>query len=127
MVIATGGVLSALFAFGFLALLETGTAWGAYVAIAIGTGILAPMMFSAQGSFLSRQFPTEVRSTGVGFARELGTAIAGGLAPLGALSLVTASPTNSTTGVGIVLVVSGVMVLIFALFDQGKHLTNEKN
>lgn len=126
-VIATGGVLSALFAFGFLALLETGTAWGAYVAIAIGTGILAPMMFSAQGSFLSRQFPTAVRSTGVGFARELGTAIAGGLAPLGALTLVTASPTNSTTGVGIVLVVSGVVVLIFALFDQGKDFTNERN
>ena len=89
-VIMTGGAFSAIYAFIFLKLLESGTDLNAYIALAIGTGILAPMMFAAQGSFLSRQFPPEARSTGVGAARELGTAIAGGLAPLGALSLVVA-------------------------------------
>ncbi|WP_312715126.1 MFS transporter [Corynebacterium flavescens] len=126
-VISAGGFFSILFAFIFLWLLQTGETWGAYLAIGVGTGILAPMMFSAQGSFLSRQFPTAVRSTGVGTSREIGTAIAGGLAPLGALSLVTASPTNSTFGVGLVLVASGIAVVAFAFFDQGRHLTAEKN
>lgn len=123
-IIATGGAISALYTFVFLGLLNVGSTGTAYLAIGIGTGVLAPMMFSAQGSFLSRQFPAEARSAGVGTAREIGTAVAGGLAPLGALSLV-ASPTNSTTGVGWVLVTAGVLV-VGAAFDQGKRYTTEK-
>ncbi|MGV0869269.1 MFS transporter [Corynebacterium kalidii] len=126
-VIAAGGVLSAVFAFIFLALLSDSSTWKIYLAVAIGTGVLAPMMFSAQGSFLSRQFPAEARSTGVGTAREIGTAIAGGLAPLGALSLVVASPTDSTVGVGCVLVAAGVLVVAAALFDQGRRYTTDRN
>jgi MFS family permease len=126
-IILTGGVLAAAFAFPFLALLQTGQAWAAYVAIGIGTGVLAPMMFSAQGAFLSRQFPTESRSTGVGTSREIGTAVAGGLAPLGALSMVVASPTHSTAGVGIVLVIAGLLVLVGSLFDQGRRFSTSRN
>ena len=124
-VIMAGGALATAFAFIFLALLQSSSTFMVYLAIAIGTGILAPMMFSAQGSFLSRQFPPESRSTGVGTAREIGTAVAGGLAPLGALSLVVSSPTNSTVGVGWVLVSAGLLVVVGALFDQGKRYTTE--
>jgi len=126
-VIAVGGLVSAAYAFIFLHLLSQGAVWSSYLAVAVGTGVLAPMMFSAQGAFLSRQFPTEVRSTGVGVAREVGTAIAGGLAPLGALSLVVSSPTNSTFGVGIVMAVAGLLVVVGAVFDQGRRYTSEKN
>lgn len=122
-VIIAGGALSAIFAFIFLALLQNAQPWAVVVAIGIGTGVLAPMMFASQGSFLSRQFPPESRSTGVGSAREVGTAIAGALAPLGALTLVTASPTNSTVGVGIVLVAAGLFVVVSALFDQGRRFS----
>lgn len=127
MVIMVGGALSTVFAFIFLALLQESSTFMVYLAIAIGTGVLAPMMFSAQGSFLSRQFPPESRSAGVGTAREIGTAVAGGLAPLGALSLVVTSPTNSTNGVGWVLVTAGLLVAVGALFDQGKRYTTERN
>ncbi|MGC2977212.1 MFS transporter [Brevibacterium sp. FAM 25378] len=127
MVIMAGGALSMVFAFIFLALLQDSGTFMVYLAIAIGTGVLAPMMFSAQGSFLSRQFPPESRSAGVGTAREIGTAVAGGLAPLGALSLVVSSPTNSTAGVGWVLVAAGLLVVVGALADQGKRYTTERN
>lgn len=126
-VISLGGVLSALFAFPFLSMLASDSKYVVWAALIIGTGTLAPMMFSAQGSFLSRQFPAEVRSSGVGTGREIGTAFAGGLAPLGALSLVAASATNSTVGVGIVLAAGGALVLIPALFDQGKRHSFDKN
>ena len=125
--IMLGGVLASVFAFPFLWLLQTEHSWGVYVAIGIGTGLLAPMMFSAQGAFLSRQFTTESRSTGVGTAREIGTAIAGGLAPLGALTLVIASPTNSTVGVSTILVIAGLLVLGSALFDQGRRFSSHHN
>ncbi|QXH55219.1 MFS transporter [Pseudomonas maumuensis] len=126
-VLMLGGVLSALFAYPFLQLLSTGEPMLIYVAIAIGTGILAPMMFAPQGSFLSRQFPTQTRSSGFGTGREVGTAVAGGLAPLGGLALVAGSATHSTDGVAMILAVAGVLVVLFAFFDQGWRHSKAKN
>lgn len=126
-VLMLGGVFSLLFAYPFLALLNTGESLMIYLAIGVGTGILAPMMFAPQGSFLSRQFPTQTRSSGFGTGREIGTAIAGGLAPLGALSMVAASATHSTDGVVIILGISAVLVVVFALCDQGRKHSAFKN
>ncbi|MCG8294077.1 MFS transporter [Pseudomonas entomophila] len=126
-VLMLGGVLSALFAFPFLQLLSTGEPMMIYLAIAVGTGILAPMMFAPQGSFLSRQFPTQTRSSGFGTGREVGTAVAGGLAPLGGLALVAGSATHSTDGVALILAVAGVLVVVFACFDQGWRHSKSKN
>jgi MFS family permease len=126
-VIATGAALSVVYAFPFLSLLESGEPTKIILAIGIGTGIIAPMMFSAQGAFLSRQFPPETRSSGVGSGREIGTAIGAGLAPTGSLVLVAASATHSVTGVGIVLSIAALLVLIPALLDQGKRHSTHKN
>lgn len=126
-VLLVGGVLSGVFAYPFMALLESGVDIWIYVAIGLGTGVLAPMMFAPQGSFLSRQFPTHTRSSGVGTGREIGTAIAGGLAPLGALAMVSNSPTHSTTGVVVILVIAAVVLVVAASFDQGKKHSNFKN
>ncbi|MCF5079180.1 MFS transporter [Pseudomonas lactis] len=123
-VLMLGGLCSLLFAYPFLALLNSGESLMIYLAIGVGTGILAPMMFAPQGSFLSRQFPTQTRSSGFGTGREIGTAIAGGLAPLGALSMAAASATLSTDGVVVILAISALLVVVFALCDQGaKHST----
>ncbi|MBC3437572.1 MHS family MFS transporter [Pseudomonas sp. BW16M2] len=126
-VLMLGGLLSALFAFPFLQLLSTGEPMMIYLAIAVGTGILAPMMFAPQGSFLSRQFPTQTRSSGFGTGREVGTAVAGGLAPLGGLALVAGSATHSTDGVTLILAVAGVLVVVFAFLDQGWRHSKSKN
>ncbi|MHA6164418.1 MFS transporter [Pseudomonas sichuanensis] len=126
-VLMLGGLLSALFAYPFLRLLSTGEPMLIYVAIAVGTGILAPMMFAPQGSFLSRQFPTQTRSSGFGTGREVGTAVAGGLAPLGGLALVASSATHSTDGVALMLAVAGALVVVAAFFDQGWRHSRTKN
>ena len=126
-VLMLGGVLSALFAYPFLQLLSTGEPSMIYLAIGIGTGILAPMMFAPQGSFLSRQFPTQTRSSGFGTGREVGTAVASGLAPLGGLALVASSATHSTDGVALMLTIAGILVVVFAFFDQGRKHSSSKN
>jgi MFS family permease len=122
-----GGVLSALFAYPFMALLASGQNSLIYTALILGTGILAPMMFAPQGSFLSRQFSVQSRSTGVGTAREIGTAIAGGLAPLWALSLVATTSGHSTGGVVLILAASGIILSVGAAFDQGYRFSKHKN
>ncbi len=126
-VLIMGGICAGLFAYPFLSMLSSGQTTQICIAIAVATGILAPMMFAPQGAFLSRQFPTRTRSSGVGTGREIGTAIAGGLAPLGALSLVSASPTHSTSGVMIILVLAGFVVVVGSLFDQGRKHSSAKN
>lgn len=126
-VLILGGLCSLLFAYPFLALLNSGESLMIYIAIGVGTGVLAPMMFAPQGSFLSRQLPTQTRSSGFGTGREIGTAIAGGLAPLGALSMVAASATHSTDGVVIILAISALLVVVFALCDQGRKHSAFKN
>ena len=127
LVLMVGGVLSALFAYPFMALLGSGENLRIYAAVIIGTGLLAPMMFAPQGSFLSRQFSVQSRSTGVGSAREIGTAIAGGLAPLWGLAMVARSATHSTTGVVLIVACSGVIVTLATWFDQGYRFSRHKN
>jgi len=126
-VLVVGGVLSALFAYPFMALLESGQNSLIYLALVFGTGILAPMMFAPQGSYLSRQFSVQTRSTGVGTAREIGTAIAGGLAPLWALSLVAQTASHSTGGVVLILAGSGLILALASLCDQGYRFSRHKN
>jgi MFS family permease len=125
--LVVGGILSALFAYPFMALLESGQSSLIYLALILGTGVLAPMMFAPQGSYLSRQFSVQTRSTGVGTAREIGTAIAGGVAPLWALSLVAGTATHSTGGVVLILAGSGIIVALASLCDQGYRFSRHKN
>lgn len=126
-VLITGGIIAAGFAYPFMHLLELAEPQYIYIALIIGTGVIAPMMFAPQGSFLSRQFPVHVRSTGVGTSREIGTAIAGGLAPLTALSLIAGSATGSTTPVVVMLAIAGIIVSVSAFFDQGAKFSSGKN
>ncbi|ACO78857.1 major facilitator transporter [Azotobacter vinelandii CA] len=121
-VLIAGGLLSAIFAYPFMSLLDTGVNSWIYIALGVGTGLLAPLMFAPQGSFLSRQFPTVTRSSGVGSGREVGTALSAGLIPLWALSLVSTSPGHSTEGVVIIMVVAALILIVAACCDQGgKH------
>lgn len=126
-VLVVGGLIAAAFSYPFMHLLELADSQYIYTAIIIGTGVIAPMMFAPQGSFLSRQFPVHIRSTGVGTARELGTAIAGGLAPLAALSLIAGSTTGSTIPVVVMLAIAGLIVTTSAFFDQGAKFDAGKN
>lgn len=126
-VLVIGGILSTLFAYPFMALLDSGHNSLIYLALILGTGVLAPMMFAPQGSYLSRQFSVQSRSTGVGTAREIGTAIAGGLAPLWALAMVAQSATHSTGGVVLILAGSGLILAVASMCDQGYRFSRHKN
>ncbi|NLU68330.1 MFS transporter [Streptomyces sp. HNM0574] len=118
-VLVAGGIASALFAFPFFMLLDTRNTTAIWVCLVIATGVLAPAMFAPQGSFLSRQFPSDVRVSGVGTGREFGGAVSGGLAPLAALAIVGASTTHATWGVSLLLVAGAVVVVLGAALDQG--------
>lgn len=117
-VVAVGGVGVALLAFPLFWLFATQNTWAVWLAFVLSTGLVIPAVLAASGAFLAQQFPTQVRASGLGTGREVGGALAGGLAPLAALAMVQSSSTHSTTGVSILILVAGLLVAVGPRFDQ---------
>lgn len=97
---------------------ETALIWGVMV---VTTGVLAPMIMVAASPYMARQFPTEVRASGIGTGREVSGAAAGGLAPVLALTMVTVSSTHATWGVSLLIIGCAVLVIVGTLFDQSRR------
>jgi len=57
-------------------------------AIIVSAGIVHPLIFAAEASFVPELFETEVRFTGASLGKQVGTVLGGGLAPLIATSLI---------------------------------------
>ncbi|QSE80595.1 MFS transporter [Rhodococcus koreensis] len=115
----------ALMAFPAFWLFDTGRSpliWGVMV---VTTGVLAPMIMVAASPYMARQFPTEVRASGIGTGREVSGAAAGGLAPILALTMVTMSPSHSTWGVSLLIIGCAVLVVVGGLFDQSRRVTRD--
>jgi MFS transporter, MHS family, shikimate and dehydroshikimate transport protein len=103
------------------------TAWlidsGQIGLLALGAflGMLGPaMMFGPQASFFAELFGTRVRYTGASLGFQLGSVLAGGLSPLIAASLATAS--GSFTPVAVFMVCLGLITLActWLTFDPEK-------
>lgn len=117
-ILLIGAAGIAVSAFPFFWALDTGTPWIIWGGIILSTGIVIPTMLAASGAFFARQFPTQVRATGIGTAKETG-GIAGGIAPLVAFALIATTPNNAYWPVGLMFVLCSVAVTVGALWDQG--------
>lgn len=121
-VVLLGAAGIAALAFPFFWLLDTGRPLYIWAALILATGIAIPAILAASGSFLARQFPTEVRASGLGTGREVGGAFAGGLAPLAALTMVTVSSSNATWGVSLLFLACAIFIAGGSLFDQQRNV-----
>ncbi|MGO4250272.1 MFS transporter [Paenarthrobacter sp. RAF54_2] len=113
-VLAFGGLLVILYAFPFFWLLNTGVPLNIWIALILGTGLLAPLLSVATSPFMARQFATKSRVTGIGVAKESSGAVAAGFGPVLALALITASGTDSTTAVSGMFIVGGILFVFAA-------------
>jgi len=83
-----GAVFSALVAFPFFLLVNTGNPVLIALAFVVEMGIGSGAMFGPQAVYFAELFGPRLRYSGFAFARELGSIIAGGPAPLIAATLV---------------------------------------
>lgn len=90
-VLIAGSLISALFAFPFFMLLNTGNNLLIILAMLGGIGIGVPTILGVQGVLLSELFSTGNRFTGFSVSREIGSIVFAGATPFVAASLVTAS------------------------------------
>ncbi|PKV98595.1 MFS transporter [Nocardia fluminea] len=117
-VMVGGAVGVMLLAFPMFWVLNTGKPVLIWALLILATGVLAPLIIVAASPFMARQFPIEVRASGLGAGREVSGATAGGLVPLAALAIVTVSPTHATWGVSLLIIGAAVLVVVGVLFDQ---------
>jgi MFS family permease len=120
-ILLLGAAGIAAMAFPFFWALNTGTPWIIWGSMIVTTGIVIPAMLAASGAYFARQFPTQVRASGIGTAKET-SGIAGGVAPMVAFGLITVTPNNAYWPVALLFVVCAVSVVVGALWDQRKSV-----
>lgn len=76
-----GTILSMLWLVPFFLICGTGSFWAIILGFVVGLGIAYPAMMSPQASWYAELFDTDFRLSGFAFSRELGSILAGGLAP----------------------------------------------
>ncbi|MGH8875932.1 MAG: MFS transporter [Stackebrandtia sp.] len=82
-----GAVVSALFAYPFFLMLDTGNTLMVWTSLIIASGIAKTMMTAAQASWYAEMFPAEIRYSGFALARETLAPLSGGLAPIVSVAL----------------------------------------
>ena len=86
-----GAVFSTLFAFPFFWLVDTGAPVLVWLAVLLGVNVGHNLMYGPQAALFAELFGTRVRYSGVSMVYQITGVFAGGLAPLIAVSLLTAN------------------------------------
>lgn len=86
-----GAVFSALFAFPFFWLVDTGAPVLVWLAVLLGVNVGHNLMYGPQAALFAELFGTRVRYSGVSMVYQITGVFAGGLAPLIAVFLLTAN------------------------------------
>lgn len=109
-----GLFLLALYAFPFFYLLDSKQPqliWGALV---FGIGILFSMMYAPEAMLFARQFPVEIRYSGISIAVQFAGVIGGGLAPMIATKLLSIGQGNSYL-ISIYILATAIIAMICTL------------
>jgi len=98
-------------------LMQPATAGSAALAIVIGVGLIHPLMFGPEGSFMAELFDTPVRMTGMSIGKQMGAVLGAGFAPLIAAWLIGRSD-GQTWPVWIYFAGLAVLACVAALFAK---------
>jgi metabolite-proton symporter len=109
-----GLLLACVYIYPFFRILAAKNPLFLTVAIIAAAGVIHPVMFAAEASFVPELFETSVRVTGASLGKQIGTVLGGGLAPLIATSLIGWS-NGSTTPVAWYFLAMAASALIAAL------------
>ena len=82
-----GLILLALYCYPFFSMLNTKDPFLVWTAIVVAIGLVFPVMYAPQSQLFARQFPAEIRYSGISISVQLAGVLGGGLAPLIATKL----------------------------------------
>lgn len=120
-VFLTGTVCLLIFAGFFFKMLATLDPTMIILAMVIAIGGVYALLYGPEGSLFSRQFPAEVRYSGISIGVQIAGAIGGGLAPIVATSLLALTDNTSPIYVVIYLMAVGALAFIGAYFMRDDY------
>jgi MHS family shikimate/dehydroshikimate transporter-like MFS transporter len=115
-----GAVFTAVFAFPFFWLIDTGSPVLLFVALIVGYCVGLSPQYALEPSFFSELFPTRVRFSALSIATGVGSLVAGGLAPFIAAALVQWSG-GRPWPVSLYILAGSVLSIIGALIARETH------
>lgn len=83
----SGLVLLALYSYPYFAMLNTKDPVLVWLAIVIAVGVIFPIMYAPQAQLFARQFPPEIRYSGISISVQFAGIFGGGIAPMIATKL----------------------------------------
>ncbi|MCU4377753.1 MFS transporter [Acinetobacter haemolyticus] len=84
----------ALFSYPFFSMLNTKDPVLVWTAIVLAIGVVFPIMYAPQAQLFARQFPAEIRYSGISISVQLAGVLGGGIAPLIATKLLSVGGGN---------------------------------
>ena len=87
-VFMAGALLAAVSAFPIFALVDTGSRWLIMIAVVVGWGLAACLMYGPEGAMFAEIFPTRVRYSGMSVVYQIGVLPSGAVAPFIGTALV---------------------------------------
>lgn len=84
----------ALYCYPFFSMLNTKDPVLVWTAIVLAIGVVFPLMYAPQAQLFARQFPAEIRYSGISISVQLAGVVGGGLAPLIATKLLSVGDGN---------------------------------
>lgn len=82
-----GLIVLALYCYPFFSMLNTKDPVWVWTAIVVAIGVVFPIMYAPQAQLFARQFPAEIRYSGISISVQFAGVLGGGLAPLIATKL----------------------------------------
>lgn len=123
-----GLILLALYCYPFFSMLETKDPLLVWIAIVVAVGVVFPIMYAPQSQLFARQFPAEIRYSGISISVQFAGVIGGGLAPLIATKLLSIG--NGSSHLIVIYILSMALFAIFCTFFMKRdseqfHLENK--
>lgn len=109
-----GLVVLALYCYPFFSMLDTKDPVLVWTAIVLAIGVVFPIMYAPQSQLFARQFPAEIRYSGISISVQFAGVLGGGLAPLIATKLLSIG--NGSPHLIITYIMSMAIFAIFCSF-----------
>jgi metabolite-proton symporter len=117
-----GAIVTALFAYPFFVLLDTGSSVLVGLALTIALVVAHSPMYGPQAAFLSELFGTRVRYSGASLGAQLASVVAGGLSPFVATALL---PYGRAALAGYLVGMAAVTIVAVLIASETRHQSIE--
>jgi MFS family permease len=116
-----GAVFTALFAYPFFWMLDTGSTAMIWAALALAFVLSHAAMYAPQAAFLSELFGTRVRYSGASLGAQLASGVAGGMAPLVATAILRQGYGRGALAIYLIIMATITIVAVVAAAETHKR------